>query len=230
MKPQNSGKKDYLATGVFVGVLCALIAIGVYFSFNIKRDALNQPLQMISRLVDEAAEYAKSILSEFQKERRPANPQARKAQKHVRKGYEHYKDNRLKEALQELSLAIETQPENSEAYFWRARTFIRLELYDDAIADLKTVVTLKPRYSPAYDYLGWLYMRRNNYDESLSSLNKSIELKPNNGGAHYMRGRVFFSKGDFQKAVENAETACKLGYKDGCRDAKRYGAKLTETD
>jgi hypothetical protein len=43
-----------------------------------------------------------------------------------------------------------------------------------------------------------------------------------------MRGRVFFNKGDFQKAVENAETACKLGYKDGCRDAKRYGAELNE--
>ena len=130
--------------------------------------------------------------------------------------------------MQELSLAIETHPENFEAHFWRARTFIRLEEYDKAIADLKTVVHLKPSYSPAYDNLGWLFMRRNDYDESLSNLNKSIELKPDNGWTHYMRGRVFFNKGDFQKAFENAEAACKLGYKDGCRDAKRYGAKLTE--
>jgi len=230
VRPQDKGKKDYLATGVFVVVLCALIVTGVYFSFNIKPDALNQPLQMISRLVDDVTEYAKSILSEFQKERRQADPKARQAQKHVRKGYEHYKDNRLKEALQELNLAIETQPQNAEAYFWRARTFIRLEQYDNAIADLKTVVNLKPRYSPAYDNLGWLFMRRNNYDESLSNLDKSIELKPNNGWAHYMRGRVFFNKGDFPKAVEDAETACKLGYKDGCSDAKRYGAKLTENN
>jgi tetratricopeptide (TPR) repeat protein len=230
MRPQDKGKKDYLAAGVFVAVLGVLIATGVYFAFNIKSDAWNRPLQMISRLVDDVTEYGKNILSEFQKERRPANRQARQAQKHVRKGYEHYKDNRLKDALQELNLAIETHPENPDAYFWRARTIIRLEQYDDAIADLKTVVNLKPRYSPAYDNLGWLFMRRNNYDESLSNLNKSIELKPDNGWAHYMRGRVFFNKGDFQKAVENAETACKLGYKDGCRDAKRYGAKLTENN
>ena len=223
MKPQDKGKKDYLATAVFVVVLCALIATGVYFSLNIKREALNQPLQMISELVDDVIEYGKAIFGKFQKDQQP-----RQAKRHVRKGYEHYKDNRLKEALQELSLAIETHPQNPEAYFWRARTFIRLEQYDDAIADLKTVVNLKPRYSPAYDNLGWLFMRRNDYDESLSNLNKSIELKPDNGWAHYMRGRVFFNKGDFQKAVENAETACKLGYKDGCRDAKRYGAELTE--
>jgi tetratricopeptide (TPR) repeat protein len=225
MSSQEKGRKDYLATGVFAVVLCALIAIGVYFSLSIKMDALNPPLKMISELVDDVTEYGKAIFGKFQKDQQP-----RQAKRHVRKGYEHYKDNRLEEALQELGLAIETHPENSEAYFWRARTFIRLEQYDDAIADLKTVVNLKPSYSPAYDNLGWLFMRRNDYDESLSNLNKSIELKPDNGWAHYMRARVFFNRGDFQKAVENAETACKLGYKDGCRDAKRYGAKLTEND
>ena len=221
----DKGRKDYLATGVFAVVLCALIVIGVYFSLNIKREVLNRPLQIISEMVDDVTEYGKTLLGKFQKDQQP-----RQAKKLVRKGYDHYKENRLKEALQELSLAIETHPENSEAYFWRARTLIRLEQYDKAIADLKAVVNLKPRYSPAYDNLGWLFMRRNDYDESLSNLNKSIELKPDNGWAHYMRGRVFFNKGDFQKAVENAETACKLGYKDGCRDAKRYGAKLTEND
>jgi tetratricopeptide (TPR) repeat protein len=223
MRPQDKGKKDYLATAVFAVVLCALIAIGVYFSLNIKQDILNQPLQMISKLVDDVTESGKTILGQFQKDQLP-----RQAKRHVRKGYEHYKENRLNEALQELSLAIEIQPKNSEAYFWRARTFIRLEQYDKAIADLKTVVNLNPRYSPAYDNLGWLFMRRNDYDQSLSNLNKSIELKPDNGWAHYMRGRVFFNKGDFQKALENAETACKLGYKDGCHDAKRFSAKMNE--
>jgi tetratricopeptide (TPR) repeat protein len=223
MGSRDKGRKDHLATGVFAVVLCALIAIGVYFSLNIKRDALNRPLQMISELVDDVTENAKAILGEFQKDQKP-----RQAKRHVRKGYDHYKENRLKEALQELNLAIETHPESPEAYFWRARTFIRLEQYDPAMADLKMVVNLNPRYSPAYDNLGWLFMRRNDYSESLSNLNKSIELKPDNGWAHYMRGRVFFNKGDFQKAVENAETACKLGYQDGCRDAKRFGAKLTE--
>jgi tetratricopeptide (TPR) repeat protein len=223
MSPQDKGKKDYLATGVFAAVLCALIAIGVYFSLNIKGDALNEPLRMISELVDDVTEYGKTIFSQFQKDQQP-----RQAKRHLRKGRDYYKENRLKEAMHELSLAIEAHPESAEAYYWRARTFIRLEQYDKAIADLKTVVNLKPRYSPAYDNLGWLFMRRNDYDESLSNLNKSIELKPDNGWAHYMRGRVFFNKGDFQKAVENAEAACKLGYKDGCRDAKRYGAELTE--
>jgi tetratricopeptide (TPR) repeat protein len=90
------------------------------------------------------------------------------------------------------------------------------------------VVEINPEYGPAYDNLGWLFMRRNKFDESLAHLNKSIELKPDNGWAHYMRGRVYFNKGDLQKAFENANTACQLGNKDGCRDAKRYQSELTQ--
>jgi tetratricopeptide (TPR) repeat protein len=146
----------------------------------------------------------------------------------VREGYDHYKENRFKKARDELSQAIEIDPENAEAYFWRARTFIRMEQYDDAIGDLKAVVDLNPRSSPAYDNLGWLFMRRNKYDESLTYLNKSIELKPDNAWAHYMRSRIFFKKGDLRKALENAKTACKLDYKDACRDAKSYESQIEE--
>ena len=229
MGQQDKGKNDYLAISVFAAVLCALIAIGVYFSFNIKPGAWDRPLKAISGLIDDAAQYGKTILGEFQKERQPRNRQARQAQRHVRKGYEHYKENRLEKALEELSLAIEIHPENFEAYFWRARTFIRLEQDDDAIADFKTVVNLNPRYSPAYDNLGWLFMRRNEYDESLASLSKSIELNPDNGWTHYMRGRVYFKRGDLQKAAENAKTACNLGFEDGCSDVKRYESDKSQS-
>ena len=154
--------------------------------------------------------------------------QGKQARKHLNKGYDYFKDNRLKEALEQLSLTIEIDPHNYKAYFWRARTHIRMGQFDMAIADLNQVVDINPRYSPAYDNLGWLFMRRNKFDESLTFLSKSIELKPDNGWTHYMRGRVFFNKGDLQKAYENATMACKLGYKDGCRDAKRYTSELNE--
>lgn len=224
-KPQEKGRRDYLAIGVFALVLSALIAIGAYFSINVNRGVLHRPMHIISELIDSAVDYGKSVWDQFKKDRQPKGKQARR---HLNKGYDYYKNNRLKKALEKLSLAIESDPQNYEAYFWRARTYIRMGQFDNAIADLNQVVDINPRYSPAYDNLGWLFMRRNKFDESLILLSKSIELKPDNGWAHYMRGRVFFNKGDLQKAYENANTACKLGYKDGCRDAKRYISKLTE--
>ena len=225
MRPADQGKKDYTAIGVFSVVLAILIAAGVYFTLNLERGVLKRPLETISKMAGEVSEYGKIIFGEFTKTRQPKNKQARLAKKHVRKGYDHYKESRFKKAEEELSQAIEIDPENAEAYFWRARTFIRMGQYNDAIGDLREVVDLNPRYSPAYDNLGWLFMRRNEYDESLSHLNKSIELKPDNGWAHYMRSRIFFKKGDLQKALESAKTACKLEYKDGCNDVKRYTEK-----
>ena len=225
MSKREKGKRDYTAIGIFSVILAILIAAGVYFTLNLERGVLDKPLETVSKAVEEVSRYGKIIFGEFQKTRKPKNQQARIAKKHVREGYDHYKENRFKKARDELSQAIEIEPENAEAYFWRARTFIRMGQYDEAIGDLKTVVDLNPNSSPAYDNLGWLFMRRNKYDQSLTYLNKSIELKPDNAWAHHMRSRIFFKKGDLQKALENAKTACELGYKDGCNDVKRYTEK-----
>lgn len=228
MRLLDSGKKDYVSLVVFAVVLAVLIATGVYFTLNLDRGVFKKPLQSFSKLADDLSRFSKAILSEFQKARQPKNKQTRRAQKHVRKGYDLYKENMLSKAQEELGKAIEINPQNPEAYFWRARAFIKTENYDEAIMDLKTVIELNPRYSAAYDNLGWLFMRRNKDDESLSYLDKSIELKPNNGWAHYMRSRIFFKKGDLRKALENAKTACKLDYADGCRDVKRYESNLSD--
>ncbi|MGD9226934.1 MAG: tetratricopeptide repeat protein [Desulfobacterales bacterium] len=230
MRPTDKGKKDYVAISTFSVILTILVATGVYFTLNLERGVFNKPLQTLSKMVEEVSQYGKIIFGEFQKTRRPEGQKAQRVKKHVRRGYDHYKEKRFKKAQDELSQAIEIDPENAEAYFWRARTFIRMGQYDEAIGDLKEVVDLNPRYSPAYDNLGWLLMRRNKYDESLTYLNKSIELKADNGWAHYMRSRIFFKKGDLQTALENAKTACKLDYKDACRDAKRYESQLAEQD
>lgn len=228
MRPRDKGKKDYTAIGIFSFVLIILVAAGVYFTLNLERGVWNKPLETVSKMVEEVSQYGKIIFGEFSKTRHPESQKARLAKKHVRKGYDLYKENRFKKARAELSQAIEIDPENAEAYFWRARTFIRLGQYDEAIGDLRKVVNLNPRYGPAHDNLGWLFMRRNEYDQSLSHLNKSIELKPDNGWAYYIRSRIFFKKGDLQKALEDAKAACKLGYKDGCHDAERYESKLPQ--
>lgn len=226
MPPGDPGKRDYPAVAVFALVLSALIATGVYFSLRIERGHLNRPLEMFSNLMDDVSRQTKTILGEFQKIRQPASKPSRQAQTHVRKGYDHYKENRLDQAIAELSQAIQIEPQNFEAYFWRARTLMRKGQLENAIGDFKKVLDLNPGYSPAYDNLGWLYMRRNEYDQSLAYLNQSIELKPENGWAHYMRSRIFFQKGDLKSALENARTACKLGYKDACRDAEDYQSQL----
>ncbi len=226
MQAEGRRKRDYPAIAVFTLVLSALIASGVFFSLRIERGILNRPLEMLSKLIDDVSWQGKTILDEFQKTRQPKSRPSRQAQKHVRAGHDHYKENRIEKAIDELTQAIEIEPQNFEAYFWRARAFMRKGQFENAIRDFKKVLDLNPGYSPAYDNLGWLFMRRNEYDQSLSYLNRSIELKPENGWAHYMRGRIFYKKGDLKNALENAQIACKQGYQDACRDAKSYQSQL----
>lgn len=226
MPPDDKGKKDYAALAVFVLVLSALIAGGAYFSLRMERGIFNRPLEMFSGLVEDVSRYGKTIAGEFRKIDQSENKPSRRAQKHVRKGYDHYKANRLEKALDELGRAIEIEPQNFEAYFWRGRTFMRKEQFENAIGDFKKVLDLNPGYSPAYDNLGWLYMGRNEYDQGLAYLNRSIELKTENGWAYYMRSRIFSKKGDLKDALENARTACKLGFQDACRDAENYQSRL----
>jgi tetratricopeptide (TPR) repeat protein len=226
MQLKDKSKRDYPAIAAFALVLCALIATGVYFSLRIERGILNQPLEMFSKMIDDVSRQGKTIFDEFQKSRQTKSKPSRQAQKHLRKGYDHYKENRFEKAIDELSQAIEIDPQNFEAYFWRARAFMHKGQFENAIGDFNKVLDLNPGYSPAYDNLGWLFMRRNEYDQSLAYLNRSIELEPQNGWAHYMRSHIFFKKGDLKNALENAQTACKLGYQDACRDAESYYSQL----
>ena len=228
MRTHGKGKRDYPAIIVFAVVLTLLIAAGVYFSLNLERGILSTPRQSFSKLVEKVSRYAEGIIEEFNKAPQPKSKQNRLAQKHVRRGYELYKKNRFSKARQELDKAIEMNPQNPEAYFWRARTLIKMVQYDEAVKDLEKVIDLKPAYSPAYDNLGWLLMLSKRHEESLSYLNRSIELKPENGWAYYMRGRVFSEMGDLNQALNNAKTACKMGYKDACQDVQRYESQRIE--
>jgi tetratricopeptide (TPR) repeat protein len=226
MTSNTKGKRDYPAVVVFALVLIALIATGVYFSLRIERGILKQPLEKFSRLLEDVSRQGKTILDEFQKSPQLKSKTSRQAQKHARKGYDYYKQNRIEKAIDELSQAIAIEPRNFEAYFWRGRAFMRSGQFENAIEDFKKVLDLNPDYSPAYDNLGWLFFRRNEYDQSLAYLNQSIALKPENGWAHEMRSRIFFKKGDLKNALENAQSACKLGYKDACRSVESYQSRL----
>jgi tetratricopeptide (TPR) repeat protein len=92
-----------------------------------------------------------------------------------------------------------------------------------AILAFETTIKLNPRYSYAYDNLGWIYLRRNQMDTSLEYLNQSLALRPENGWALYNRGRIYFQKGHVDAAFQDAEAACRLGFKKACQLLKRHG-------
>ncbi|MFC1515378.1 tetratricopeptide repeat protein [Thermodesulfobacteriota bacterium] len=143
--------------------------------------------------------------------------QAYESQKHVVLSYDHLQNNNLSEALAESQKAIDIDPENAEAYYWRGRIYLLLKRPDDALDDFSTCSDLDPDYVDAYNQLCLLFSQRGNYEESLYYISRSIELAPDNGWAYYTRGATLYRMGKIEAALTDVEYACDLGYEDGCK-------------
>lgn len=226
-------KKDFLAGGIFVLVLAALVltvglaAVRFTTGFGIfsgqpakKAGAEISPGKPANKTV--ARQEPKTPASQLKPASRQQGNAAVDVNQLLQEGYRQYEANRMDEALSSFNRALKTDAVNAQAYFWRGRTYIRQGNYDNALTDFLKALELKPNYSQACDNLGWLYMKRGEFDTSLRYLNQSIALDPNNGWAYYNRGRIFFKNGERQRALKDAEKACSLGYKAACKVYERY--------
>lgn len=227
---QNIGNsKDYLAIGVFTVVLLLLIATVVYFIQTTKKNAFDHPFKIASKWIGDYWSEGKRLIEGKQSTWSPSRKE-KEIRKHLRTGHSLYRKKIYRKALQEFDKAIELDPNNYRAYFWRGRVYIRVKRLKEATVDFQTVIKLRPDYAEAYDNLGWLHMQLEEYDESINYLSKSLELKSNDGWAYYTRGRCYFQKGDLQKALKDTKTSCNLGYKKGCQAYKEYKDETSGSD
>ena len=209
----RSGGRDYLALGVLVLLLGALVITG-YLSFRAiaKGDEFRSDRSVgewIQGLEDRAREWLGQRV-------RIGKGKRDSAEGHLARGYNHYRKKRYARALEELDRAIRMNEANPEAYYWRGRTLINQGRFEPAVKDFQKAVHLKPDYPEAYDNLGWLFDRLGKTDQAVDALSKSIELKSDNGWAYYQRGRMLFKLGDRNGAVRDAEKACALRFQEGC--------------
>jgi len=220
-RDNNENTKDYLAIGAFTVVLLLLITSVVYLIQTGKKDAFDNPFKRVSRWMSDYWQEGKRFV-EGQKGTWSPSKKDKEVRKHLRTGHSFYRKKMYRKALREFDKAIELDPDNYQAYFWRGRVYIKVDSLNEAKADFEMVIKLKPGYSEGYNNLGWLHMQLEEYDESIHYLSKSLELKPNDGWTYYTRGRCYYQKGDLQKALKDIKTSCSLGYKRGCQAYKEY--------
>jgi tetratricopeptide (TPR) repeat protein len=120
------------------------------------------------------------------------------------------RDELLRKALEESSMAIKLKPTHIKAYVNRQNIYLVLEKYSLAIADAETLLKLEPSNSQAFYTKGFSYMKLDREDSSLFWFNKSIEAYPNADFVLEARGTLLFNKfkryneaiADFTKAIE----------------------------
>lgn len=142
-------------------------------------------------------------------------------------GHRYFARNEFEKAIIEYDKAIQNNPGNYLAYYWRGRALIKLNMLETAVSEFTKVIQLKPKEYEAYDWLGWLKTQNGQYDEAIKYLTKSVTLNQKNGWAYYMRGECHYRKGNMDKALLDAEKSCQLRFKKGCLI---YEALLRKTE
>jgi tetratricopeptide (TPR) repeat protein len=175
---KDERSKDYPALCVFVGLLVALFVTGYFALKNLDRNLGFRPGPYVQEWINDLEEQLKHLLGQATQGWNISGGESADARTHLLKGYRLHRQKSYLEALDELNKAIDVDPRNAEAHYWRGRTLVSLGRLDEGVGDFKTAVGLKPDYSEASDHLGWLTAKQGQVNGGIAYLAKSIELKP----------------------------------------------------
>lgn len=104
----------------------------------------------------------------------------------VARGLGLFQLKRDKEAMADFSAAIEIEPKNAGAHYFRGLLYSHLgtgNADDAAIADMSAVIAADPKRAKAYFIRGILHERKHDMDQARADLAKSLDIEPGNAAA-----------------------------------------------
>lgn len=140
----------------------------------------------------------------------------------IKSGFEKYKSGQYAQAVQEFSRIIDTDPANYQAYYYRGRSYEKLNETIPAIEDLLKTEKISPGFRDTNEVIGWLYLKMENYDKSLKHYSKAIKNDPSNAVAFHNRARLLYQQGEIEQAMYDIKTACDLGYQAACKVQNKF--------
>ena len=142
----------------------------------------------------------------------------RQAQNQVVDGFHKLERGDTTGARAELDRAIEMNPRNADAYFWRGEADAKAGELGKAVGNYKRVLELEPERKDALFALARIYGGNREYDEAITYLTRAIRVAPDyaQGTAFAQRGYSYKMKGDMDAAKADFAEACKRGTADAC--------------
>jgi len=133
------------------------------------------------------------------------------------RGRVRYKLEKYAEALGDFNQAIDAYPENKDYYYWRARTYSKLQNNVKATLDAEIAFKLAPyekRISGMYERLLVLegYKLRNTKKKALEieKYTMALGVNPNNADTHSRRARAYLMQGKNKLALKDLDKAINL--------------------
>ena len=105
------------------------------------------------------------------------------------------------------------QPDLYRAYFYRAASYYRNKMYDNANRDYHKVLQLNSQFTQARLQLGATYAKQGLYRESLQQYAVIVKRKPNYAPVYYYRGITYFLMKKYDNSKDNFRRAAQLDKK-----------------
>ena len=136
-------------------------------------------------------------------------------------------------AIGEADKALELEPDNSEALFYRAAAENLLGRYGDAERDASRGLSISPSAAFLRDARALAYIRMGRFFDAVADANHSLEIDPKNPYAFANRGHANEGRGDYESMASDLKTAAELNaqfepdYRDSTRRHGLAPAALT---
>lgn len=124
------------------------------------------------------------------------------------------------EALKDINIAIDMNPQNPDFYSKRARLFGSKKMMPEALKDIEIADQLKPNdefiakqkkwIADKFVYSGHSQQKTKNLSGAIEDYNAAIQANPNDAYSYYRRARAFIDKKDLASAFNDLKKAIEL--------------------
>jgi Flp pilus assembly protein TadD len=119
-------------------------------------------------------------------------------------------ENAFREAVADLTKAIELDPDNSDHWRRRANMYFDTKQWDKALADFSKVIELEPNQGHYWHMRGVCYLELGEPNKAIADYSKAIELEPNQDHYWHMRGLSYLRVNHLANAVVDYTKAIEL--------------------
>lgn len=113
-------------------------------------------------------------------------------------------------AIDYCSIAIKSDPQNTHAYAFRGKMYIRKHWFIWACRDLNKAISFGLHDEFVYSDLGFAHMALQECSEAVNSFSNALEINPDHFFAWSYRGYTFFKLELYEKAIPDLKIALSL--------------------
>ena len=138
------------------------------------------------------------------------NTQAQNPKRFFKAGEDFILAGNYQDAVEQLTKAINLQPDYDKAYLARADAYEKLGMIRDAAEDYDRAATFLDKKQEVFFEAGRLYYELGDYDKAIDRLDKSISLKRNYVEPYQVKANVLIAQERYEEALEVAHNALTL--------------------